>query len=356
MVLLLKFAEINVSIRSKKLNPGVIWFLCFILLVVAIVARIGPISDHPSLWITYTSGFFFEGESISTLFLNMVTDYGGKVGILLPFAAVGLFVLFSKRERSIYENALLLSLLMFTPLLGIGVYTPVFLLPILSLFIAIGLKKALGIEYVARRSKIAIVFIILISISFSMFMMVHWGFKSLNDDADVYMGRTKNTASFLNEYGAEGSFTSNERGGNIFKYSVYSGMLPAPGSQFENRVYLKPKLSDNWENMLAGSLEEIIVFETIRTETKDVSRQRNSVSSSGWQRSSIWYQFPALWSSGLEEKTAQEMITYYDIKYVLETNFGGYSVYYVKNMKFFKDVNAQQPRIYDNGQEEIYSL
>lgn len=349
--IVIKLLKISIYIHSYKLNLSIVWLLFFIFFILLLTSRFGPIENYPSLWVTYTSGQFFQGETFITIFMNMIIDYTSKMSIFLPVAVVGLFILLSKRERNIYENILLACILIFTPLLGVGVYTPVFLLPIASLLIAIGLSKAFLFEAIRNNSKLLVTIIIFVSLSFSFFMIYHWGYKSMNDESEYYMGQTKNIGSFLNQYGTNGTFTSNERGGSIYKYSVYSEMEPAPSSRYENRGNLKATLSDDWTSMAGGSLEEVISFTPIHTESSN-----NSTSTTDWKQKDTWYQFPALWASGLEEDTAQEMIEEYNINYVLETNFGGYSVEYVKNMLFFRDINSIQPKIYDNGEEELYSL
>lgn len=89
----------------------------------------------------YTSGALLTGSSPEIVITNFLLDYGSTLGLLVILGVVGLVVLLLKGGRTAGETFLLVAVLLTAPLLFLGQYTPMLLLPFFAIFAGIGAKR-----------------------------------------------------------------------------------------------------------------------------------------------------------------------------------------------------------------------
>ena len=320
------------------------WFPLFLLLFLPVVLKLGFFKDYAFLWNNYLSGYFFEGDGLYVVPLNLIVDYVSKMGILLPFAITGAVGLVSlTRKRTIFENYVLIFLLLVAPILGVGIYTPMLVSVIFVFLVSIGLTRFMDFNVVRKRVKFILPVFLVVMLCFSMFMLVNWGNWTGENIGEKYNIYSKNTGVFIKNYGGNGTFTSNDRS-HIYRYSVYSGVLNTPSNLYKycfmERKKIKAKLNLDIMSIFKGHGENIILFEH-----EDNESLRDP-----------WHEYGHIWAS--DPDGGRELLDKYNILYCVETNFGGhrYSEYYIKKMKLFEKMHESRPKIYDNEKEDIYFI
>jgi len=337
-----KFIEL---ISNTKIS-AFLWIFLFLLLFLPVVLKMGFLKDYTFLWSGYQSGRFFEGGEYHVIPLNLMIDYLGKMGILLPFAMIGVIGLLSKTggRRTMFESYVLIFLLLVAPILGVSVYTPMFLLIILAFLISIGLTRFMDINIVRKQLKVLLPLSLVVMLCFSMFMLANWGGWTGKNIFEKHIEETKNTASFIGNYG-NGTFTSNERA-YIYKHSVYSGVPSAPGYvynyRFTDKDNLKARLNLDVKSVFEGKGQNIIIIEHENEDNENL-RLRDP-----------WYEFGYVWASDPDGN--RELLDRYNIKYCVETNFELYLSQWAKKTKLFKKMHESRPKIYDNKMEEVYFI
>ncbi|MFH1126416.1 MAG: hypothetical protein V1703_04780 [Candidatus Altiarchaeota archaeon] len=168
----------------STITPPILLFAMLVLFSYSIV------SNNPMFvqmrW-NYQSGILTEGLAPHKIAMNMMVDYWSSEGILFPFFAVGVLVVFttlSKLQKKVNERYLFLAFCMiaYAPLFVQGEYMTIYMLPLFSLFTALGLK---GVASIIQMLVVALrldrritssVFIawLMMSILFSNFMQEHW--------------------------------------------------------------------------------------------------------------------------------------------------------------------------------------
>jgi hypothetical protein len=135
----------------------------------------------------YQSGLLTEGLAPQRIILNMLVDYWSSEGILFPFAAIGVVIIFTtlaKLQKQVNERYLLIALCLvfYAPVLVQGTYLTVYMLPIFSLLTALGLKGVISaVQSVVMALKLDnrvtyffFITCIMLSVLFSNFMVEHW--------------------------------------------------------------------------------------------------------------------------------------------------------------------------------------
>ncbi len=126
----------------------------------------------------YGSGAFFSGSSFPILMLNLVVSLGGKVGLLLPLAVVGLFKVTWKRPKEDRDKFLLVAVLVIIPLLSFRDYITEFLIFLFVLFIALALiPRPRGRSQIPKRKVLALATVALLltgAVAFSWVMKDYW--------------------------------------------------------------------------------------------------------------------------------------------------------------------------------------
>ena len=340
---LFKKIEFIELINNAKIN-AFMWLFLFLLLFLPVVLKMGFVKDYTFLWSGYQSGRFFEGEEFHVVPLNLIIDYAGKMGVLFPFAIIGIIGLLLKTgRRTIFESYVLIFLLLVAPILGVSVYTPMFLLVILAFIVSVGVIKFTNINVVKKRIKLLLPLSLVVMLCFSMFMLASWGSWTGENIEEKYTAQTKNTAMFIKNYGINGTFTSNERA-YMYRHSVYSGVPSAPGYvynfRFTDKDNLKAKLNLDIKSVFEGKGQNIIIFEQEGNESLKLKDP--------------WYELGYVWTNDPDDD--RELLDRYNIKYCVETNFERYLSQWAKKTKLFRIMHESRPKIYDNKMEEIYFI
>lgn len=162
----------------------------------------------------FQGGYFLQGLEPTVILLNMGIRYAMKTGVLIILAPVGIISLVFKSHKRFPEIFLLVLLLCFVPFLMDSRYIPTFLVPVLSLFIGLGLiaiPKAISKVKFKRAEKVTIP-ILMIILLFSAFLP---SFVVVEKQAPLpgyttHMSeRTYNAGLFMKEHG-NGSTISND--------------------------------------------------------------------------------------------------------------------------------------------------
>lgn len=157
----------------------------------------------------YGTGTFFSGDSFGTLVLNMGVSFVGKVGILLPLAVVGLPLYMWKRPKESQDKFVLLSLLIFLPLLSMRDYLTEFVIPLLTVFIGYTLFWAIGWQAKRRRRVAAVVVVVAVvstSFAFAWSMRNYWADRY---PTDAGIPDTTYMAAIYSRYRVSGTLLSN---------------------------------------------------------------------------------------------------------------------------------------------------
>ncbi len=336
----LKFTEL-INARIVTL----LWIPLFLLLFLPVVLKLGFFKDHAFLWNNYLSGRFFEGTGLHVVPLNLIADYAGKMGFLLPFVIIGVIgLLFKTGKRTLFECYVLIFLLLVAPILAVGIYAPMVVSIIFAFLIAKGLIKFIDINIIRKKVKIVLPTFLVVMLCFSMFMLANWGSWTGEKIEEKYTAQTKNTAIFIKNHGGNGTFTSDDRT-YIYRFSVYSGVLNAPSNLYKycfmEREKVKPKLNLDIMSIFKGHGENIILFEKEGNESLTIDP---------------WHEYGHVWAC--DPDGDRKLLDKYNITYCVETNFGQfmYSDYYVKKTNLFEKMYESRPKIYDNKIEDIYFI
>ena len=316
---------------DKKLRASVIISLILILLFIcSFIMQFSEMSIYKTsdIWYNYQAGYFFEGSEWYILILNMLTNYTGQIGILIFFGIIGIFVLLLKSKKDFNYWFILLSILFLISLSALGTYVPIVLLPFFSVLIGIGLCKILNITQMRKYGIPIIMCCLLISLSFSGFMINHWENIPLGKTnlTPLMEDETYSAAIFLKDYG-HGTFVSSD---SIISYriSAYSETPLFPGHSAWPLAY---SFIDNPE--IVSMTEFTLNLDYLYVANNTVQKDYN-----------VSLTFDC------DNTTAKELLSKYNIHYYIENN----------NMQpqdqFFKSVREKRYKIYDDGVESIWYL
>jgi len=208
---------------SVKLSNNSRFFGLVLLWVLAFSLQFSGIGFYSGIWHDYQSGAFVEGTSLSTILLNLSTNYIGHIGIMMPFGMIGFIMLLMKRNKDFNEIFIMGVVIFSTAILALGLYVSQFLLPFASIFIALCICKLLELsqriiehqDLIKRKKAPALAIVIVIclvtSIGFSCYMINRHMYAPLGDTGDKTWMTSDIPAvgSFLKEHG-ETVFLSND--------------------------------------------------------------------------------------------------------------------------------------------------
>lgn len=314
---------------DKKLRvPIVISLILLLLFTYAFIIQFSGFSIYKSsnIWYYYQTGYFFTGSEWYILVLNMLSNYTGQIGILIFFGIIGLFILLLKPKKDFNDWFILLGILFLVPLSALGMYLPLFLLPFFSVLIGLGLCKIINTRKIKKHIVPTIVCCLLLSLSFSGFMINNWNTLSDSDTGttNILRDETYSAAVFLKEYGT-GSFISNDK---IIGYriSACSGVPIFSGGDTLSFVY---GFTDNVE--IIGLTKFTLNMDSLYVVNNTVQNDHN-----------------ILLTLDCDNATAKEILSKYNIHYYIENN----------NMQpqnqFFKSIHEKKYKIYDDGVESIW--
>lgn len=346
--------KINISINEKQLNFIYIFILLISTFLSAILLRLGPYESNPNLWSKYTEGFL-SGEDIKTVFINMVINYIDKIGFLLIIVFIGIIFLFKKTKLSLFDKFCLTTILIMSPLFGVGVYVPVILMCPLLYIISHGiieLNNYLSTKYINRikiPNNLIFTFLFVCAVTFSIFMNFNWAVWNAEPIDDI--AYSKETSNFMKEYG-NGTYIPNERS-LAYRWTAYSDVLFKPYNKpVKNNVQYTPYLDFDTSLIKGGKPLDMIKYKRI----EPINNQTNSTgqrNSTGEEISGeFWYAVTKVW-----DRKVNEQKSYFDknnVKYTIETRIVQYSNEVINKFSLFKDVHSNKQKIYDAGVEEMW--
>ena len=148
----------------------------------------------PNVVDQYATGALLHGSSFPVLLANMAIGLGGKVGILLPLAVLGVFRFAWKRPKEDRDKFLLVAAFVIIPLLSLREYIAEFLVFIFVILIALAIFPRRDSLTRQKATAIAIVSVLLIgAVGFSWYMKDYWRKHYYSDSAmpdDLYGTRT----------------------------------------------------------------------------------------------------------------------------------------------------------------------
>lgn len=350
-----RLTKISMPTKTSYIAPF-IWIGIFISLLFAQLLSWGFYSDLGLDWV-YQEGYLFKGGGITNKILNLGVDYGGKYGPLFIFGIFAMIIMlfFTKRyfkgevskikvNRSFFSVLFPLIILFYTPLLLLGVYTSLVLLPFICLIIGFGviylferLKNARKLKFRKFFKKLAVVIIIsslIIASVFAIFMINLWRRPIAPADDTVWMSEeTYDTGMYLNEFGNNSNFVLND-------WIIWGRIIAVS----KKSIYLRLNLSR--VSIQRGSFLDLYYSDTLYVITsKEYSTTENI--------------------HGLSfEKDTQRIaltLTQSDIKFAIEKNnipkglfmAGGGAL---RSSVFFSSMFVERYKIYDNGDISIWNL
>jgi len=138
----------------------------------------------PNVVEEYGSGTFLTGSTFPILLTNMVVSLAGKVGVLLPLAALGLVRFAWKRPKENRDKFFLVAAFTMIPLLSLRDYIAEFLVFVFVVFVAFAFlpkRKRVGRAQVAALGLTAL--LVVSSVAMSWFMKDYWRERYYTDSA-----------------------------------------------------------------------------------------------------------------------------------------------------------------------------
>lgn len=344
--------KVAISINDKQLNFIYLFVLSVLAFLSAMLFKLGPYESKPNLWIKFTEGSLFSGQDAMTIFLNMSINYMNKIGFLLFIAFFGIIYLFKKNKTTIFDKFCLILILMMSPLLGVGIYTPLILMLPLLYLISLGLleiNKYLNINLYMARLKIPknaiISLLIIFSVIFALFMNFHW--EAWGTESTDSIEYSKITSEFIREYG-NGTYIPNQRS-LAYRWTAYSGVLFKPYNKPEKNIdQYVPFLKFDMDAIEGGKPFSMVQYKRISENINGLKNSDDDISGD------FWYAVTTIWDNNTDS-----MRSYFDknqVKYSIKTKIDPYSNEYIDKMAFFVDINSNKGKIFDTRIEEVWYI
>jgi len=209
----------NISNASRLALPMI---LVLVLVALLFLQFFSGLAFFERLKYGYKSGLYFNGDSNYIVFLNMCIDYGSSMGILLPFALAGFLLMLKNVNENKTHLFFLISFLACSSILIHGEYMTIFLLPVCSIFITLGLIGAISkLKKHPRLLAVSTVVCISATLLFSMYMTEHWTFKvDRAQNREWLQDRTIYSALFLDGINRESANVTTNNGAIISRITV----------------------------------------------------------------------------------------------------------------------------------------
>lgn len=226
---------------TSKLSENTRFFALILLCVIMFSLQFSSIGFYKGIWEEYKSGAFTTGHSPPILLLNMLTNYTGSIGILVPFGFIGFLMLLRKSDKKFNDFLIMIIIMFSTAILALGLYVSMFLLPFVSLLIALCICRLLGqsvehlydqknkhscntLLFTQKAPAIIMLICLLTSICFSYYIINRHMYLPVGDTGDKdWMTSEPFIGMFLKERG-ETTFLSND--GLIFSRIYASTDIP----------------------------------------------------------------------------------------------------------------------------------
>lgn len=331
----IKYYAFNKKINLVSLIVLFIWFSIYMLFIALQVYQLYFYKDFNILW-KYQSGFFSSGFDAKSLFINMFVDYGSKIGILSLFGVLGLVILFKKSKRKLYQNFLLMILLIFAPIISMGWYVPLVLLPFFCVLLVYGMLKLINFKIIQKFAVYLILICLLMSTVFSIFMLSHWDILTLPliQKVKYLQDSTYNLGIYLKEYGGS-SFVSNAKEHKISAVSELPVITP-PETTYIFDFFNKSDLGINRSSLSLSSLANLddpqAIYKVNPKIYTDLTKEYNYDVDSD-----LWKQFNSR----------------YNIKYVVQNN----AIFHGRRFAsdgLYRSAAMKKPKIYDNSKLGVW--
>lgn len=349
-----KLTKISLPKKSWFIAPS-IWIGIFTLFISAQLFDWGFYQEL-KLVTKYQEGYFFKGGEITDRMLNIILDYGSRYGILFIFAILTMLLMlfYSKRyfigssakikiNRSFNRIFFPIIFLCFTPLIIMGVYISLILLPFVSLVIGFGVIYMVnGVKNIHRRklamvlskiTAISIIVILFISILFSIFMINHWRRpKEPVDTTDWLPEEDYDMALYINVFGNKSNYILNSwgSGGRIEAFITKS-------------KYLRLNLSR--VSLERGSFLDLYLYDTLYMVTSNEDSDIMNIHSLSFESDS---------------QKISIFLTQNEIKFAIQKNkimgqiiVGGGTL---RPSNFIISMYSNRYKVYDNGDLSLWCL
>jgi len=339
-VLRIRFPRLLLKQRFRR------WIPRFVLLFILATAVFMLVSTH--VLEEYSAGEVCSGSSLDAQLCNLSVSVTRSVGLALPFALVGVFVLVKRRNKGFAEAFLVISLLALIPTLFLRQYTGFYILPFLSVFAAFGL---LGVtKFVSKspraRNSVAIACIVAISAVSTSILNVEVERGTVMSDANY-----TTALYFLNL--PEGNFVANDGLMAIRLGSVAGrGSLPVGGAGTS---------SQSPEILIMGAVSPSDVFKNeIRVPLTDLTIEDDSP----FKLAGVDALYD--WIHGVLERrvgdVTNRIVSGYGLQYYVEndslrgtyTSHGKIRSDNPEYGTFARSVHAERYKLYDGTTEDIY--
>lgn len=351
LVLIIMFLNEHCDLTITKKLRNYAFLLSLILFSGAFLVQYSGIYIYEGIWEDYQTGIFFKGSSPVILALNAGTNYLGSIGIITIMGIFGLLLLLRKQNKTFNEIFVIITLLLLTSFLALGLYISLFLI------IFVGVLSALSLEYLLKeetqtkslkRVNSRLLFLMsffIISVAFSGFMIIHRTNLTIGVQSDTYWisDSTSNAAIFLKSKGGNGSFYSNG-GLTSYRVAAISGKKFFIEESIGTALYAI--MSNTSRETLKGTL---INFSEITYRTDYLYKPKEP------------FVVRNLWWRTISDAVSIEIITDFDIKYAVEdVRAKGMKIwsygYATSKSNFFESLSEGSNLVYDNGKVNIWYL
>jgi hypothetical protein len=209
-------------------------------------------------WWTYANSPF-RGTEWYDLVLALAIELIMRLGLMLPLSLVGLSIVFFNKEKNVKSWFLIISLLLFTPLLSHSMYFYQTLLPLFSILAVIGITRIYDVFYRRFHPSYSLVVILTTVLAFSLLTL---NVRNMNTDSPGYGNYMLPLTSSLSEFIENNTENEAISGGDWNRMSAYiSNPTPASaGPEYFIYGALNEKGESIVRNPLPKSFEDIPSF------------------------------------------------------------------------------------------------
>lgn len=155
----------------------------------------------------YGSGALFRGTSPHILLLNIAVNFTGKVGIIMPFAVIGLIIAAWKRPKEAKDKFLLLTILILMPFLSLRLYISEFMILFFVMLACLGVYYLPGGTKIRKLIPAVAISLLIVSAAYSWQMKDYWRKKYSTDgpipeetyDAAIYVSHFSSDTIISND-------------------------------------------------------------------------------------------------------------------------------------------------------------
>ena len=291
--------------------------------------------------------YYIKDTNIQHLLTSLAFAYGRGMGLFVFPAVAGFMVLTFKKNKSKNEWFILLTLLLYTPLLNVTDYSRSFALPIL-LLMAVFFIIWLFLRSKSKNAAItAFVCVIIVIACFSSLLQVwHPNIRGEAGYGTWYMNEHEyNTGLWVKEYGTSGTIFTNSKSGRVTAISGAPCLLwrcspigVVYGFFNEDELKMQPS---PWYKM-----PKVLYQLNIYPAWPWFNLHKLNIESSNTNAIDM---APSTYG-------AKEIIDRFNITYAIEDNefYGKYR--YIMPSKFFQSMHKTESKVFDNGNVSVWTI